>query len=387
MIEVRSITNGKDFEEIGTEWNSLLHRCAHENPFLTHEWMYSWWKVFGKKQELFLLLFLDNESNSKRLVGIFPGFISSRGFMPRIQVLHLIGHGAGGACFLDMLIETGKEDVVLPALFRHLNSSSINLIELTNLSEKCGLISFTDNNPKIWEKIQGAPSDVCPSVSLPEDTEEYISSLSYRTRQKYRNTLRKLQQMGLEIEIVDRVEEIPNALDDLITMHNDRRNELGDPSRLDTSFLDLVASQFCNHGWLEIAFLRVEGTRVAGMCQFTYEDCVYAYITGFELSWSKRNVGFMLFFLLIERAIRGKKKRYELLTGNQNYKYRFGAEEKQLQSLRFKKGLKSSLYLFYRNLYFALRDLLPQRVKIIVKKWIYALSHTSAISGKKPELH
>jgi hypothetical protein len=61
-----------------------------------------------------------------------------------------------------------------------------------------------------------------------------------------------------------------------------------------------VLRQFAASGWAELAFLKVAGERVSGVCQFDY-DAIYYYQTGYDVAWEKQ-CRFCLSGLLIERG-------------------------------------------------------------------------------------
>jgi CelD/BcsL family acetyltransferase involved in cellulose biosynthesis len=48
-LELQRISELNDF---GTEWNQILSHSIDNNPFLTYEWLTSWWKQYGKGRTL-----------------------------------------------------------------------------------------------------------------------------------------------------------------------------------------------------------------------------------------------------------------------------------------------------------------------------------------------
>src|SRR5271157_3500126 len=49
ILEFQRIDEINDFEK---DWNQLLAQSLDNNPFLTYEWLTTWWKHFGKGREL-----------------------------------------------------------------------------------------------------------------------------------------------------------------------------------------------------------------------------------------------------------------------------------------------------------------------------------------------
>ncbi len=59
----------KDFFSIQYQWNQLLKESDNDNIFLTWEWVYTWWEVFGGESELFIITVKNDKGD---LIGIAP---------------------------------------------------------------------------------------------------------------------------------------------------------------------------------------------------------------------------------------------------------------------------------------------------------------------------
>ena len=55
-MNIRIVTDADEFLALAEFWNGVLEKSRQNYPFLTHEWMTSWWLAFGGKRELFILL-------------------------------------------------------------------------------------------------------------------------------------------------------------------------------------------------------------------------------------------------------------------------------------------------------------------------------------------
>ena len=61
MISVEKISQESEFSNLQTTWNNLLKQSDADNPFLTWEWLYSWWKFYGDKSELMILVVREDD--------------------------------------------------------------------------------------------------------------------------------------------------------------------------------------------------------------------------------------------------------------------------------------------------------------------------------------
>lgn len=46
-IRVRTLTDFASFLRLAPVWDDLLERAGVDHPFLSHEWLRSWWEAFG----------------------------------------------------------------------------------------------------------------------------------------------------------------------------------------------------------------------------------------------------------------------------------------------------------------------------------------------------
>jgi CelD/BcsL family acetyltransferase involved in cellulose biosynthesis len=69
MTHVQIVDSEKAFLALRDEWNTLLSSSPSDNPFLTWEWLFSWWMVFRDARALRILT-VRNDAGA--LVGILP---------------------------------------------------------------------------------------------------------------------------------------------------------------------------------------------------------------------------------------------------------------------------------------------------------------------------
>jgi CelD/BcsL family acetyltransferase involved in cellulose biosynthesis len=259
--------------------------------------------------------------------------------------------------FLDVIVPVGREEQVFSALLAGLRRDrSFHLVELTDLRE--GSLLRISGNPIChsgWCRREWTVEKICPSLPLPPDPAVYFSRLSRSVRKNFQYYRRRLENQGATLEIIREEEDLARALIDFSRLHGSRRRQKGQhgifASEAQNAFYSDVLVRFFRAGWLELAFLNVAGVRVAGVCQFNYGDAVYYYQTGYDVSWEKSSVGFVLNGLLIERAILQGKSSYEFLRGAEEYKVRLGAtHQSRLEDLYLLNGrLLGEMFVAYRR--------------------------------------
>ena len=66
---IRVVTDLEQFKALSATWDSLLLESQDDNSiFLTHEWLWTWWRYFGDVKKLNILL-IEKEGQA---IGIVP---------------------------------------------------------------------------------------------------------------------------------------------------------------------------------------------------------------------------------------------------------------------------------------------------------------------------
>ena len=122
MITTTVIRNTEEFARLREEWDALLATSASDCVFLTHEWLFTWWKHLADGRDLAIITARDGG----KLIGILPLARRTAQYarmMP--EVAEFLGSGIIGSDYLDVIIEKGREDDVLGEFGRELNSRGL----------------------------------------------------------------------------------------------------------------------------------------------------------------------------------------------------------------------------------------------------------------------
>jgi CelD/BcsL family acetyltransferase involved in cellulose biosynthesis len=88
-----------------------------------------------------------------------------------------------------------------------------------------------------------------------------------------------------------------------------------------------IARQFLAEGWLRLFFLLDGEKPIAALYCYAYNGVYYYYQSGRDPGYAKYNVGFVLMNLAIQEAINEGAKLFDMLTGNEMYKYRWARRD------------------------------------------------------------
>jgi CelD/BcsL family acetyltransferase involved in cellulose biosynthesis len=79
------------------------------------------------------------------------------------------------------------------------------------------------------------------------------------------------------------------------------------------------------NGWLQLAFLEVDGQKAAGYLNFDYLNRIWVYNSGIDQRFLELSPGWVLLGYLLQWANENKRLEFDFMRGNEEYKYRFGA--------------------------------------------------------------
>ena len=334
-MEVKIITSATEFGGLHDEWSSLSAEAARDNPFLTHEWLQTWWEVHGHGEPYVITC---RDVASAELVGVLPLFRFTVRGLPPATVVRFMGSEQVSSDFLECLARRGREQEVYAACLDAMlaDVGAWDLIELQDLEEDAPFCRFlaTAGIPGL-ETVRD-PGKCCPYLELPASWEMLLKGLSTKVRQRvgyYRRALERKGEVGFE-QVADPAA-LAGALDDLVRLRRDRLDQKGLSSVRVTdayrSFHGRIMTRMLASGRLRLYFLRFEGERIAFLYLYAGTGRLFFYQTGFDRSWSNQSVGFVLLGMVIERAIAEGETTFEFLRGAERYKYEWNPSgERQL---------------------------------------------------------
>lgn len=332
-IEVYHDVSG--FETLAGEWNALLRQSFFNTIFLTWEWQTTWWEYLGQG-DLSLVAVRDGG----QLVGIAPLYVET--LPDGVRDLEFVGC-TEVSDYLDCIVMPGHEEVVFSAVMDVLDAQAAQWDRVS----LCNIPSASPTHQALSELAEARGyratievEDVCPVISLPATWEDYLSMLDKKQRHEVR---RKIRRLGRETDyrwyIVGQDHDLAAEMDDFIALHQKSAADKED-------FMDAQMQAFFHglaqilhpQGWLQLAFIVVNGQKAATMLNFDYDDTIFVYNSGYDPdrhAWL--SPGIVLLTYCIQQAIALGRKRFDFLQGDEAYKYRFGAQETRVYRLTVEK--------------------------------------------------
>jgi len=321
------------FDQLQPEWNSLLHNSTADTPFLTYEWQKTWSDCLCSCEgELHLLTVRDGGA----LLGIAPLFVLSepdKDNQPQ-RLLRLIG-SVDASDYLDLVAARGREREVFSAMLAALaQSNTWDAIDLWNVPEASMTRALL---PELSAAHGWALLDekqvVCPIIQLPTTFDDYVQNLDKKERHELRRKLRRAEATeGVSWYAItgeDHTHDLDEAAEAFIALMMKSRSDKSDFMTGDMRrFFHQMIHATHDGGFLHLAFLEVNGVKAATYLSFDYNQKRLVFNSGLETEgFQSLSAGIVLAARIIEDAIQRGYTEFDLLRGDEKYKYQLGAKD------------------------------------------------------------
>ncbi len=325
----RSFPSDANFAEA---WNQLLAESITNIPFLRHEYLSTWWSTRGGGEwPASAELALVTAEDEGQLVGIAPLFLSeNRDGEPCLLLLGSIEISD----YLDLIVRPAHLSLFVHGLMAFLATSSLpwQSLDWHNLLESSPTLSVLHSEAqKLGWSCTIEKSYHAPSIPLPGDFETYLCGIDKKQRHEIRRKMRRAAEMGgVDWYIVTDETTLEGEIDSLFNLMST------DPAK--AAFLtDSMRSQMrlslgaaFDAGWLQLAFLTINGIRAVVYVNFDYLDRIWVYNSGFDPRFTEYSPGWVLLGFLLQWANENHRREFDFMRGDEHYKYRFGGIDKLL---------------------------------------------------------
>jgi CelD/BcsL family acetyltransferase involved in cellulose biosynthesis len=331
-VRTQVYTDTAGFAALREEWNPLLRGSVSDTIFLTWEWQSTWWEQLGEG-ELYLIAVRDNS----HLSGIAPLYLTTSD--DGLNELSIVGC-RDVSDYLDLIAASGQEERFCSALLDWLESDEAPTWDLADL---CNIPDGSLTHSLLAEmasargyQVQTDLEDICPVISLPSSWDEYLNSLDGKQRREIRRKIRRAERGGqVNWYIVDEERDLVAEMEAFIELHEKsavEKDEFMDAQM--KGFFHAAAQVLHQAGWLQLAFIEVNGEKAAAMLNFDYRDSILVYNSGYDpRQYARLSPGIVLLSYCIQWAIELGRAKFDFLRGDEGYKLRFGGQPTEVYRL------------------------------------------------------
>ena len=324
------VNNFETFKELSGEWNALLAESISNVPFLRHEYLRGWWASLGGGEWDAGELAIITAERDGELVGIAPFFQSSYNEKPTLLFLGSIEISD----FLDFIVREADLAKFLHGLLGFLASHATltwSVLDLQNLVESSPTLTVlrAESKSRDWDFSQETLQPA-PYVTLSDTFDEYLAGIKKKQRHEIRRKMRRAE--GDEREVTWFIVDDETKLDKNIEaccqlMSQDPEKQAFLTQTMKSQMKASIHAAF-EAGWLQLAFLEVDGEKAAGYLNFDYGNRIWVYNSGLDMNYRDLSPGWVLLGYLLQWATEHGRSEFDFMRGDESYKYKFGGVDR-----------------------------------------------------------
>lgn len=373
MITIEKVSTRETFAALEGAWNELLTSSTSNTVMLTHQWISTWWDVFGEDRELCLLLARDGDE----LIGIAPFLkrtVRHYGVLPfrRIEFLASGEDECDEICsdYLNFILAPGREKEALQTILDYLLREETEWDELllTDVAgESPNLPLVQDIGAARGLSWQLTREQICIYVPLPDSHDKLLATMSGQNRKRIIKDRRELADERVQIRAFDSLDGFEAAFDSLVQLHQQRWTARGMPGSFSSAkfmrFHREVAPKLLRQGWAKLWLMEVDGEPICALYDFVYANKIFYYQSGMKIGEGPvRSPGLLLRDYGLEEAIGLGISECDFLKGDEgSYKFGWGPQTRPIVQVRLaRRGAKEAAFRGATGLVNGLRPLKRQ---------------------------
>lgn len=322
----------REFDEtLKQQWDDLVSRSSANYPFMRFGYQKSWWQTKGGGEWDQADLYIVLAHQDGELVGLAPFFTAMN--KDQQKSLMLVGsHEVSD--YLDVIAAPENLEAFIKALipFLKTNIPDADVMELYNLQEESPSIKAFQH------VLPEASVDVLqptPYIPLPGDWEEYLAGIDKKQRHEIRRKIRRAEsyEQPTRWYIVQDDSQLEAEADAFLELMAEGAEKAAFLSPAMRPFMRQVIFDAFQEGILFLAFLEVGGQKAAAKLYFDYDNKLWGYNSGYRRDYLELSPGWVLQGYALQWANEQKRREFDFMRGNEQYKYRFGAVDRHVMKL------------------------------------------------------
>lgn len=315
--------------DLREEWERLQTESASDSFFATWTWCSTWWKHFGDGK----LAIITERDEAGTLIGLAPMAVTRVHAAPGITLAQLGFIGASAPVeHFDFLVRRGAEEAAIPKLLARARTVPHDVLSLANILPESTSLPFIRGSRLPFEERE---DHVAPVLDLPSDMATVLAGLQKKKNERFRYYRRRIDRdfaNDWSCTPASTPAEINEAFDALVRLHQQHWTSRGMPGAFAdprmTAFYRDLAHRLGERGWLRIYRLIARGAMVSVDFAFVYRGRFHHFINGTDFETDVDSPGAVLHYCMIERCIAEGVREYDMMWGEHDYKYDWGARRR-----------------------------------------------------------
>ena len=319
--------DGRDFQR--RDWTRLVSADPAGTFFHRPRYLKLYWEEFGETPEHLLLAFAEAEDGTQVGAVAFERIDDTLRFLGGTEITDYLG---------PVALPEAKEAMAKELWSALLAREDWRVADLWGLAEDRGWYQLLgDAASAAGLDTEEAPDHdgVAPFLPLPATWDAYLDGLVAKHRHEIRRKAKKLEAEAGPYRIVTAdADTLRPMLDRFVELHRMSEGPKGVfmvPGM--EIFFRRLGEAFCADGVFRLTMIEVGEELAAGTIGFSSDGTSYLYNSAFDRKWGGLAPGMVLVGENIRRAIEDGCTAFDLLKGDYEYKYRFGAHARRVRRL------------------------------------------------------
>ena len=322
---------------IETAWNELVHEGVTNAPFLRYEYLRTWWETLGGGEwEDSARLTVITAYENQQLIGIAPLFLAKN--RDGKDALLLLG-SIEISDYLDLIVKAENHQAFSLELIRWLQTEfpfHWQVIDWYNIPDcSPSLAVLKSDFEQLHMQYEASVYQPCPYIPLPGDFETYLGSLDKKQRHEIRRKVRRAEDSGRNVHwyIADDETKLDSNIRHFISLmaQDPHKQAFLTPAMVEQ--FTLSCREAFKAGYLQMAFLEVDGEKACAYLNFDYDNKIWVYNSGLDKRFMDLSAGWVLLAYLLRWANENKRTEFDFLRGEEDYKLKFGGHRRAVMRL------------------------------------------------------
>jgi CelD/BcsL family acetyltransferase involved in cellulose biosynthesis len=173
-------------------------------------------------------------------------------------------------------------------------------------------------------------------MRLPQDWEKYLGTLNGKQRHEIRRKMRNLLEAGESAyRVIDEKNALLEATQTFLQLFPDYRRDKAEFMTTEMqNYFHQMAESMAESGVLRYGVLEIGHKAVAMIMYFDYNENIYLYNSAYHPDYKNLSVGVISKARCIQDSIEKKKRLFDFLKGDEQYKSYLGGHEIPLYCCR-----------------------------------------------------
>jgi hypothetical protein len=209
LWSVETLRHDGALADLADEWEDLYARCSTATPFACHAWLESWWRSYGRRGRLVLIVVRRRDL----LVAVLALHRTRRAGLPILAPL-----GETVSDFLDVLVDDAHAEPALARLAEELSRRArTRAIDLLDVAPDAAIWRVLDTWPHRHWRL---PGTTCLELPV-KPIADVLASLPGSRARRRRSKQRTIEAAGITVRWVTAVE-AADAVHRLLSIHREQ---------------------------------------------------------------------------------------------------------------------------------------------------------------------